>query len=133
MEDMEARVADLEVQVIALRRLVIGLALAAPDKAAFDTVAAMAELAQVHAGAKYGEQVGNAMADITTELRTMSRHGLPLAVLLSEALLYGQAGDALRAPLQSWLAIAHPEEIADDLLQALRSAAPEGGGQSGDG
>ena len=114
-------VAVLKIEVAALQELVIALAVALTEKPNGSLADTAATMDAIHLLTRWtkGENTADGMAYVINNIKALS-HAPPLQSLAAAALLHLQAGDSMRAPLQSWLAQATQGEIEQDLLQALR-------------
>lgn len=122
----------LKIEVAALQELVITLAIALtekPNASLSDTVTTMDAIRLLTRWTK-GEDTAAGMAYVINSLRALSQVP-PLQTLTAAALLHRQAGDSMRQPLQSWLSQATPDEIGQDVRQALQRLIVETKHQSG--
>lgn len=123
----------LKVEVAALQELVIALAIALtekPNPSLDDATRTMGVIRKLTRFTK-GEDTAEGMKYVIDNLRALSNVH-PIQALLMQALLYQQTGDSKQDALQSWLGQATPDEIGQDIWQALASFRKRTDPQTGD-
>lgn len=125
----------LKLQVAALERSLLAFAIALARAQVLPLRELLTALGtmQLNTRWKDGEDTAGAMQYVIDVLRALQPMPDPLHPLLQESLLYAQAGDEKREPLQAWLAQATESEIAEDLLEAWRALLAQSSGSAGGG
>lgn len=106
----------------AAERMIEALALAL-DRAGvlpLENLLSVADLMRINARATEGDEAAHCMGFVIDRLRAHQASGNPLSTLAQETALLARVDPALRAAMQSWLAIATIPEIADELAQLTR-------------
>lgn len=135
-EELEARLQLLEHTAKAQDRIAFAIAITLDQTKRLDLIKAL-QVMQLNAAAKDGMDAAQGMQHFIDRLLAVSAPGAPspLLAMTAEAALFAKTRPDLKASLQSWLAIASPEEIADDVREALppKRPKPVAGGKRGKG
>lgn len=117
------RVSALEAQVSALNETIIALAIALAEKTKtpLADTATILEIVRNCVRHTKGSNTSDFMRYTTDCLFALSKTSdiTPLKQLLMLSPLYQQAGDKHLKALNSWIAQAHPDELADEIGQSL--------------
>lgn len=118
---MLGEITVLKHEVAALQELLVALTVTLSEQSVISlhNTATTMDAIRVLTRWTKGEDTANGMRYVIDNIKALSESP-PLTALLLEAILHQQAGDALQEPLQSWLAQATPDEIAQDVRQALQ-------------
>lgn len=124
--DLEQRVKTLEQEAVGLRVGLLVLAIAATRQTGTEEVLRHIETGIVFAGTAMSETAAMPLLTVRQLLTTLtSGEGDPLRGLAAQAALFSQVRPEQRSALNTWIAQAHPEEIAADLKEAIRKILDE--------
>lgn len=120
MKPYESLMARQTAQERLIEALVLALALDRAKVLPIRDVLETMRLMQLNASLAESEETGRCMGFVIDRLSAHARaENDPRLTLLAEIALHAHAGEARREPLQSWIKQAHPDELSDDIREAL--------------